>query len=1073
MVFCLFLTGLFAQKNNHPIANQVKVYQHLFEVIQPTQLLNQELNQNLRSLEVEEEVTDATFFNIEQGTVDLLLENPAELLKLNLPAANDVNLELELYQAQIFTPEFQVYTSSNPNVPFPYEKGLYYWGVVKGKKQSLAAISINRGEIAGFVALNNELYTLGKLNNNDLTILYKDKDLNITPDFECGTDDVLHNMSTGEKVEVTTQRGPDNCVRMYVEVDYDIVVGKGGVTQAADYVTAAFGQVAILYANESIDFTINELFVWNTSDPYTGPSTSNYLTQFRNRLNGNYNGDLAHLVGYDGGGGIAYVDVLCNGFYGVGYSAINSSFNNVPTYSWTVMVLTHEIGHNLGSPHTHNCSWGPNGNEPVDCCGANAGYPENNCSSCNVPDPSNGGTVMSYCHLRSVGINLNNGFGPLPGALIRNEVYNASCLSACSAPVANDAGISAISVPTGSICAGSVNPEVTLSNYGTNALTSVTIEYQVDGGLTSSYNWSGNLATGGSTSVTLPLITYGTGNHTFDANTTSPNGASDENGANDGSSSNFNRPVPSTFYADADGDGYGDPNNSISDCSAPSGYVSDNTDCNDNNASEYPGAPCNDNDDCTNNDVLDSNCGCSGTQTGDSDGDGVCDALDVCPGGDDNVDLNNNGIPDFCDCFAETGNFPNNPLTHSGGGQSSTTFNFAAGDKNPSFTISGLNAKLNGNPNSRYIDQVTVVVDGQTYGTFSGSNTSSANVDVTGVVGSITVYLSDGYDGNANNLSVNLSSISYCGAGAGCPDADNDGVCDADDVCPGFDDNLIGTSCDDLDDCSINDTWGIDCQCTGTATGDSDGDGVCDALDVCPGGDDTIDSDGDGIPDDCDSANCNEVTDNFSPNPLTHSGAGSSFANVTLGGNTDVAFTILNLNRKTNGNSSRRYIEQVTVTYVDGGGSTQTYGSFRGDQQSTVNVSIAGAVQSVSIELEDVYDGSTNSTMTVDMSTVTSCQAGALPQGSFNNTSELPIAVNLFPNPASETIFIELDQTPKEGEVVLYNLLGIEQARFDISERNRLQINLNSLNLGEQILLIGVELPDQETVLKRVVVMKN
>lgn len=33
---------------------------------------------------------------------------------------------------------------------------------------------------------------------------------------------------------------------------------------------------------------------------------------------------------------------------------------------------------------------------------------------------------------------------------------------------------------------------------------------------------------------------------------------------------------------------------------------------------------------------------------------------------------------------------------------------------------------------------------------------------------------------------------------------------------------------------------------------DEDGDGVCDADDVCPGFDDTVDSDGDGIPDGCD-----------------------------------------------------------------------------------------------------------------------------------------------------------------------------------------------------------------------------
>ena len=52
-------------------------------------------------------------------------------------------------------------------------------------------------------------------------------------------------------------------------------------------------------------------------------------------------------------------------------------------------------------------------------------------------------------------------------------------------------------------------------------------------------------------------------------------------------------------------------------------------------------------------------------------------------------------------------------------------------------------------------------------------------------------------------------------------DSDNDGICNANDQCPGFDDNLIGSSCNDNDPNTINDIYQSDCTCAGTLLGNN------------------------------------------------------------------------------------------------------------------------------------------------------------------------------------------------------------------------------------------------------------
>jgi hypothetical protein len=88
----------------------------------------------------------------------------------------------------------------------------------------------------------------------------------------------------------------------------------------------------------------------------------------------------------------------------------------------------------------------------------------------------------------------------------------------------------------------------------------------------------------------------------------------DCDGLTDDDDGSLDTTTATTWYADSDGDGYGDASATTLTCDAPSGYGSDDTDCDDGDATVYPGAA------DTWYDGVDSDC--AGDDDDDADGDG-------------------------------------------------------------------------------------------------------------------------------------------------------------------------------------------------------------------------------------------------------------------------------------------------------------------------------------------------------------------------------------------------------------------------------------------------------------------
>ncbi len=380
-------------------------------------------------------------------TTEILKDKPARL-SISFVFEGKV-MDIELERHNVFSENARFYHGNHDNkIPFDYIPGVYYRNSKKSDQTLVMAIGFFEGDIIGIMDDGHGLVDLGYMedNNGKRTSIFAMR----------RAEDVFRNLPFNCEVKVppnyiqdqdTDRYQPDVrssslCFDQYVEADYHLFQEKGSdVQQSINFVSGLYNQVMGLYSNEGITLVLSEVMVWTSPDPYN----TNPFTTFSNAMSSGFNGDLAHLVSRNNNhsGGVAWLNTVCqsNSYYKTAFSRINSSYNNIPTYSWSVSVITHEVGHNLGSQHTHACVWN-NNNTPIDCCGQNAGYGENSCTNnqnnnCNIPNPSNGGTIMSYCHLISgVGINFNHGFGTQPGNQIR------SVLGTCSDCTAVECGLS-------------------------------------------------------------------------------------------------------------------------------------------------------------------------------------------------------------------------------------------------------------------------------------------------------------------------------------------------------------------------------------------------------------------------------------------------------------------------------------------------------------------------------------------------------------------------------------------------------------------------------------------------------
>jgi hypothetical protein len=249
---------------------------------------------------------------------------------------------------------------------------------------------------------------------------------------------------------------------LYVEVDWNIYkhfypVDIGETQLVEDWINLLYQNVSLVYDREGVILELHDMHIWDTQDPYGYWNSTSLLTtipnfQFRKQNNQPRATScffkqllLEAPPSYGDGGAVANF-VGINGFtftgtHTPGYMTQCSGFNvrpdfdgyTLPTplgstssYNWCVFLASHEIGHNMGSDHTHRKFWRDEDNESIgriDSCASELSEIIKSPRDYTIP------SIMSYCwgdepvapFARD--FILQNGFGKLPRFAIRSNVF--------------------------------------------------------------------------------------------------------------------------------------------------------------------------------------------------------------------------------------------------------------------------------------------------------------------------------------------------------------------------------------------------------------------------------------------------------------------------------------------------------------------------------------------------------------------------------------------------------------------------------------------------------------------------